>query len=320
MAIMSELLYEQCVAVGALSELENLRVYKNKRIFEDLAYNAIPQDNPVAIILGGQNASGKSTLGKQFLKEYQNAGGITKIEGDALREHHPLFSNFIQDNDKLMTAYTAKDSGRWTARLIEDLARNRCNMLIETTMRSPNIACETARRLHEDGGYDVQVKALVVHYDKSLAGCFKRYEEMKAIIGYGRFVHEHALDAAYAGMSKTLQVLKDQNIVSCIHLYTREQPLFVGDYRTADIVGIVNQERCREFTNEEIKFLHKQWDDIFTMMRSRGAGKEEFSEISERLSVRIQSMITEKYPQTNVNTIINIHHELNQKLRITTHS
>jgi ABC-type molybdenum transport system ATPase subunit/photorepair protein PhrA len=63
---MSELLYEQCVAVGALSELENLHVYKDKKILEDLACNAIPQDKPVAIILGGQNASGKSTLGKQF--------------------------------------------------------------------------------------------------------------------------------------------------------------------------------------------------------------------------------------------------------------
>jgi ABC-type cobalamin/Fe3+-siderophores transport system ATPase subunit len=127
---MSELLYEQCVAVGALSELENLRVYKDKKIFEDLAHNATPQDNPVAIILGGQNASGKSTLGKQFLKEYQNAGGIVKIEGDALREHHPLFSSFIQGDDKLMTAYTAKDSGRWTERLIRDIAISKRNMLI----------------------------------------------------------------------------------------------------------------------------------------------------------------------------------------------
>jgi UDP-N-acetylglucosamine kinase len=316
---MSKLLYEQCVAIGALSELENLRVYKNAKIYKDFSQGVIPQNNPIAIILGGQNGSGKSTLGKQFLEKYQKNGmGIAKVESDALREYHPFFHNFIQDNDKMMPAYTAKDSGRWTARLVEDLARNRCNMLIETTMRSPDVVCETVRRLHEVGKYDVQVKAFVVCYDKSLAGCFKRYEEIKVNRKYGRFVHKHALDAAYAGMPKTLQALKEQNLASYIHLYTREQPLFVGDYRTADIVGIVNRERCREFTDEEVKSLQKQWDGVFTMMRSRGAGKEEFSEISERLSARIQSMITEKYPQTNVNTIINIHHELNQKLRITT--
>jgi predicted ABC-type ATPase len=312
---MSTLLYEQCVTVGALSEFENLNVYKNKRIFEDLAQDVIPQDNPVAIILGGQNASGKSTLGKQFLKKYQNAGGIAKVEGDALREYHPSFLNFVQDNDKLMTAYTAKDSGRWTERLIRDLAASKRNMLIETTLRNPNVATETVKQLHHLAGYDVQVKAFVVHYDKSLAGSFQRYEDMKVKYGFGRFVHAHALDAAYAGMPKTLQALKEQNIASCIHLYTRNHPLFVGDYRTTDIVDIVNQERQREFTTEETKFLHEQWNETFMMMRSRGAGKEEFAEISDRISARIQNMIAEKYPKTNVNTIIDIRNELSQTLQ-----
>ena len=86
---MSALLYDQCVTFCALSDFENLNVYRNKKIFEDTVQGVIPQDNPVAIILGGQNASGKSTLGKQFLKEYQNTGGIAKVEGDALREYHP---------------------------------------------------------------------------------------------------------------------------------------------------------------------------------------------------------------------------------------
>ena len=285
-----------------------------------MAQNVIHQDNPVAIILGGQNASGKSTLGKQFLQEYQNNGmGIAKVEGDALREHHPLFSNFIQNDDKLMTAYTAKDSGRWTERLIRDLAASKRNMLIETTLRNPNVATETVKQLHHLAGYDVQVKAFVVHYDKSLSGCYKRYEKMKAEQGFGRFVHAHALDAAYAGMPKTLQALKEQNIASCIHLYTRNQSLFVGDYRTTDIVDIVNQERRREFTTEEIKFLRDQWKDVFTMMRSRSAGKEEFTEISDRISTRIQTMIAEKYPKTNINTMANIHAEFSnhQKLKTT---
>jgi hypothetical protein len=217
----------------------------------------------------------------------------------------------------MMPAYTAKDSGRWTARLIEDLARNRCNMLVETTMRSPDVACETARRLHDDGGYDVQVKAFVVCYDKSLAGCFKRYEEMKVNEICGRFVHKHALDAAYTGMPKTLQALKEQNIATYIHLYTREQPLFVGDYRTVDIINIVNQERRREFTVEETKFLHDQWNDVFAMMHSRNADKEEFVEITERMSARIQQMTAEQYPQRNINAIIDIRHELIQKLQTT---
>lgn len=313
---MSERLYEQCVLVGALKESESFLIYKNKKIYEAISQGTIPQKNPIAIILGGQNASGKSTLGKQFLKEYQNAGGIAKVESDALREYHPLFPNFVQDNDKLMTAYTAKDSGRWTELLIRDLAASKRNMLIETTLRSPDVVTETVKQLHHLAGYDVQVKAFVVPYDMSLAGSFRRYEDMKVEYSFGRFVHNHALNAAYAGMPKTLQALKEQNIASCIHLYTRKQPLFLEDYQTTDVVNIVNQERRREFTTEETKFLHNQWNETFTMMRSRGAGKEEFTEISDRMSARIQNMIAEKYPKTNVNTIIDIRNEL-KTLQIT---
>ncbi|MDR3133492.1 MAG: zeta toxin family protein [Prevotellaceae bacterium] len=305
---MSELLYERCVAVGALSEIESLRAYKFAKIYEKFSHDAIPQANPVAIILGGQNASGKSTLSKQFLEEYRkNGAGIAKVEGDAFREYHPLFFNFIQDNDKLMAAYTAKDSARWTERLIRDLAESRCNMLIETTLRNPNVVVETVKQLHHTAGYNVLVKAFVVHYDKSLAGCFQRYEEMKATLGYGRFVHDHALNASYTGMPETLQALQKQNIVDSIHLYTREKSLFLGNYRTADIVDIVHQERRREFTPEEIKFLSTQWGEILTMMLARGAKKEEFSEISIRMRNRIQMMISGNYPQANINAMVNIY-------------
>jgi UDP-N-acetylglucosamine kinase len=298
-----------------LSEAENLRVYKNKKIFEDALQSATPQTNPIVIILGGQNASGKSTLGKKFLEECRkNGGSIVRVENDALREYHPLFAAFVQDDEKMMPAYTAKDVGRWTRRLIEDLGRNRYNMLIETTMRSPEVICETARRLHHEAGYDVQVNVFVVSYDKSLVGCFRRYERMQIDYGFGRFVHDHALKAAYAGMPETLQALKAQNVASHIHLRTREQPLFTGDYRTTDIVGIVNQERRREFTAEETAFLRDQWKEVFALMHSRNAGKDEFLEITNRMSDRVQTMVAEEYPQTNINAIVDICHELTQEL------
>ncbi|MDR3235386.1 MAG: zeta toxin family protein [Prevotellaceae bacterium] len=151
--------YNDCVNAGQLSIEENLQIYKKDKIFERTVTNTFPRSRPTAIILGGQNASGKSSLGDQFLKEYKQIGcGIVRIEGDALREYHPKFHEYNLANDKLMAAYTAKDSGEWIRRLIEDTGKSRRNMLIETTLRNPNIVGETARLLHE-GGYDVQIKA-----------------------------------------------------------------------------------------------------------------------------------------------------------------
>jgi len=304
--------YEYCVIAGQLSDKENLRVYRRRGIFEKIADSAIPQKHPVAIILGGQNASGKSTLGEQFFSKYEQQGcGIVRIEGDALRDFHPKFDEYNQFDDKLMVAYTAKDSGIWTSRLIEDAARSRMNMMIETTMRSPDVVGETARRLAKVG-YDVQAKIFVVSYDKSLLGCYDRYEELKSLRGAGRFVHDHSLVAAYEGMPKTLQRLQQEQHCSCIHLYTRTGTLFEGDYRTVDLLEIVQQERRREFTPDEVTFLYERWKIVCEKMIEREATKEEFAEMIRRINNRIQSMITEQYPQTNIDTVMNIYQSISR--------
>ena len=304
--------YEYCVIAGQLSDKENLRVYRRRGIFEKIADSAIPQKHPVAIILGGQNASGKSTLGEQFFSKYEQQGcGIVRIEGDALRDFHPKFDEYNQFDDKLMVAYTAKDSGIWTSRLIEDAARSRMNMMIETTMRSPDVVGETARRLAKVG-YDVQAKIFVVSYDKSLLGCYDRYEELKSLRGAGRFVHDHSLVAAYEGMPKTLQRLQQEQHCSCIHLYTRTGTLFEGDYRTIDLLEIVQQERRREFTPDEVTFLYERWKIVCEKMIEREATKEEFAEMIRRINNRIQSMITEQYPQTNIDTVMNIYQSISR--------
>jgi hypothetical protein len=281
--------FETCVAEGVLPETENLRVYRQREIYENHAKGLIPQEHPVAIILGGQNASGKSTLGKKVWQEYGIKGGIATIEGDALREYHPKFSRYNLENDKLMVAYTAIDSGRWTARLIDDLVQGRYNMIVETTLRDRETVTGMVGKVSKTG-YDVQAKIIVVSYDKSLLGAYDRYETMKQERGFGRFVYDHSLKSTYADMPETLQALKEQGICSRIHLYTREKTLFEGDYRQTDIAALVKQERCRAYTPEEIRFLQTGWEDVGKKMLARGAGKEEFAEVLSRMGNRIEAM------------------------------
>jgi predicted ABC-type ATPase len=307
-------LYEKCVIAGQLSPEMNLRIYREKEIFEKAVAGVVPQKHPVAIILGGQNASGKSTLGEQFLPTYRHTGvGIVRIEGDALRDYHPNFELYNKENDKLMVAYTARDSGEWTRRLIEDAGRSYMNMLIETTMRSPEVVCETARRLH-NAGYNVQVKIIVVSYDQSLIGCYERYETMKVARGAGRFVHEHALTASYTAMPETLLRLQREGLCSCIHLYTREKTLFQNDYHAADLAGIVKQERMREFRPDEAAFLQERWQIVVRQMSQRNANKEEFMEVLGRLENRQQVMIAEKFPQKNRDTITAIYKKIKHQI------
>ena len=298
--------FEKCVADGTLSEIENLRIYHKKNIFRKKSKNLVPQERPIAIVLGGQNASGKSTLGKKFLIDYGKNGGIASVDGDTLRDFHPKFKEYNQGNDKYMAAFTARDSGRWTERLIDDLSRSKCNMIVETTMRNKDVVTNTVEKI-SNRGYDVLAKIFVVSYDKSMLGTYARYEKVKAERNEGRFVFEHSLNAAYNGMPETLQALKEQGKCSCINLYTREGPLFEGDYRTIDIVDIVKKERCREYTPEEIKFLQDGWEKVSEKMFVRGAKKEEYEEIAGRMANRLDAMINEGVAKKNIQTMNDIY-------------
>jgi hypothetical protein len=304
--------FESCVIEGALSDIQNFRIYKDQKIYHHHTKNLFSQERPVAIILGGQNASGKSTAGKRFQKEFAKKGGLADIEGDALRKYHPKFRQYNMENDKMMVAYTARDSGRWTERLIEETARDKYNMLVETTLRNKAVVTGTVEKVSK-AGYEVQAKIFVVSFDKSLLGAYDRYETLKSERGAGRFVHDNALKAAYNGMPETIQALKEQGICSCIHLYTREGTLFEGDYRQTDILSIVNSERCREYTEKEIKFLQDGWKDVGDKMQARGADKDEYVEIANRMADRLEKMKEEKAPAGNISALRDIYNEWKQK-------
>jgi predicted ABC-type ATPase len=252
-------------------------------------------------------------LGKKFWQEYEIKGGIATIDGDALREYHPKFIRYNREKDKLMAAYTAIDSGRWTARLINDLVQGRYNMIVETTLRSREVVAGMVEKVSK-AGYDVQAKVIVVSYDKSLLGSYLRYETVKQERGFGRFVHDHALKAAYAGMPETLQALKEQGICSRIYLYTREKALFEGDYRQTDIAALVKQERCRAYTPEEVRFLQAGWENVGRKMLARGAGKEEFAEVFSRMENRIEAMAKEGVAGENTDAMIHIYRDFNRQI------
>ena len=67
-------------------------LHKVKEIYQEekekLLRNLIPQEKPLAFILGGQPASGKSKLAKEFIGKFSN-DNILFVNGDIYREFHP---------------------------------------------------------------------------------------------------------------------------------------------------------------------------------------------------------------------------------------
>ena len=291
------------------ANLHKLSFEDNQAIFEgiknDVLKTQIPQKHPQCVILGGPPASGKSTLADPFITDE-----AVWINIDELRQRHPSWDSLNMMNDKYTAFYTNADAGIWYELLIRESVANKYNIIIENTFGDKDVCLYLCDNLSL-AGYDVHIKGMVVSYDKILLGSYKRYEINKAGTGYGRFVLSYSIDGAYKKFPDTIVALQKQGKVKSIELHSRSEPIFTGDYHTAQFNEIIYNEYVKQYTIDDEYFVTDGWADVIRLMKNRNASRREFCFLSDRLEFCIQLMKEEKYPEKNIQIINNIHQQCN---------
>jgi hypothetical protein len=262
-----------------LSEVENLAIFsqiKEERIPEELQ----SQKNPLFIIIGGQPGAGKSRLGKTIQNSLTSKNKALLIDVDKLREYHPQYKVINKNNDKFSALYTGTDAGKWSELLLRSAASEKYNIVYESTLKNKDTICLMIQSFSKSG-YDVSLQVMVVKPEISQVSTYLRYELLKNVQGYGRFVIPKYHDDSVANIPRTLQAIKEQGLVSKIELYTRDKPLFQGDYKKEDIVAIANIEYKRALTPEEKQYIRESWDDVRRLMLKRGCQVDELKRIDK---------------------------------------
>ena len=121
------------------------------------------ENYPLATMIGGQPGSGKSELTK-YLKS-QNENTIT-IDGDYIREFHPHLEEIVKEYGMEYPKATQPFVNRAVEQLIDDLSRDKYNLIIEGTLRDINVPIKTARMLDER---DYLVELYIVATNKELS-------------------------------------------------------------------------------------------------------------------------------------------------------
>ena len=158
------------------SEMEFDVIYKalKRCAIED----AFPSKIPKAIILGGQPGAGKSSLITRLKMEKDN--NIIVISGDDFRKEHPHFDKLYVKYGDAYVNHTQKFSSQVTERLIDELSKEKYNLIIEGTLRTAAVPINTARLL-KSRGYNVELAVMAVPPILSYVGTIERYEKMKEI-------------------------------------------------------------------------------------------------------------------------------------------
>lgn len=195
------------------SDVEQIFDEKKESFFQ----NVLPSKEPIAILLGGQSACGKSTLLSAVKVDHPERAFLS-INGDLYRTFHPEHNKLIQDAQRY-SSETQIFSNVFTEKLIDEAIKRNCNIIVEGTMRNPDVPMRTSQYL-KDAGYKVEVYAIAAPAAITQLGIYNRFQEEINSKGVGRLAELSIHDSAINGLSKSLDTLYSQKAVDKISIHS----------------------------------------------------------------------------------------------------
>lgn len=196
-----------------LHKVEEIYLRERKDLLSDLT----PQEKPLAFILGGQPASGKSKLAKEFMGNFSN-DNILFVNGDIYREFHPNRQELI-NNPFSYSKETQIFSNVFTENLIREAIENKYNIMVEGTMRNPQVPYNTAK-IFKENGYEVEILAISAPSVFTELGLYNRYQEEINFQGWGRLAEIESHNSAVTRILSSLDLLYNEKTADKIHLYS----------------------------------------------------------------------------------------------------
>ena len=234
-------------------EVEAIFEQKKDGLFEDIN---ISSQKPIAIILGGQPACGKSTLINVAKKDHPNLDFLT-VNGDLYRQFHPN-KELIKDPIKYPIE-TQIFSSVFTEKLIEEAIKRKCNIIIEGTMRNPDVPLKTAQKF-KDAGFTVEAYIIAAPKEFTQLGLYNRYQEEVLSKGQGRLADIDSHNKAINGLMKSANQLYSDKAVDKISIHTylakeriKDFNLVNGEWSCKSMPSIfIDESRAKQMKNKEI--------------------------------------------------------------------
>lgn len=222
-----------------LSEEEHNKIYKE--IEKEVFVNSTPQDEPIAIIVGGQPGCGKGGV-IAYTKNQVEANGkcIILITTDEYKPYHP---NAIEIARKYPTEYVEiveQDAGPWTGSIMKKAIDDKHNFIFEGTLKNDRIL-DRIQELKQNG-FNVTVRVLAVPRLESLLTVHERYEKQMEVLTYGRLISIEHHNKAYDGIPAVVDKIEKSGLCT-VEVYLR------GDEIGKPVKVYSSKEKNERFSN-----------------------------------------------------------------------
>ena len=200
-----------------LSEEEHNKIYKE--IEKEVFVNSTPQDEPIAIIVGGQPGCGKGGV-IAYTKNQVEANGkcIILITTDEYKPYHPNAIEIARNYPTEYVEIVEQDAGPWTGSIMKKAIDDKHNFIFEGTLKNDRIL-DRIQELKQNG-FNFTVRALAVPRLESLLTVHERYEKQMEVLTYGRLISIEHHNKAYDGIPAVVDKIEKSGLCT-VEVYLR---------------------------------------------------------------------------------------------------
>lgn len=220
----------------ALTDQERARVFADVILPFELR-NLHKAKHPAVRYIGAQPGAGKSTWQSQIMTALQEIDGqrtSIEINNDRYRVHHPRYIELRERDEVMASFYTNEDCAYWIDRALNVAFEQRPHVLLESSLRRPEVVLATIKRAHEHG-FSSALDIIVAHEFESRLSIAQRYLDSVEGEGRGRYVLRSTHDESYHRLPDILlQLAAPKGGFEVITVYARTGKLLYRHFRGDD--------------------------------------------------------------------------------------
>lgn len=231
--------------------------------------DSIPQEKRCVVFLGGQPGAGKST----FVDQDDVFLHYIKINGDEYRKFHPYFKEIATYDIDNMPERTQSFVNECVERLINDLSDEGYNLIIEGTLRNPQITISTCNQLKEKG-YRADLYVMAVDATTSWKATINRAKLSRNVGSTPRLVPIDKYNFIVNHLVNSVDIIEKSECFDYIHVVDRDsKELYPCENKTAAEVLEEQMDVKKwnsEFEDTADAFIETKMEILQAQRRKRG--------------------------------------------------
>lgn len=212
--------------------------------------DAVPQDQPVVIVVAGPAGAGKSRLCKLLLAVLARRGGAVLIGRDLYKKAHPQYDDLMRDDDLTAGVRVRPDVLRWQAEVEAHVRREGFDAVLEAPIADLAEAIATTRTWRT-AGYRIEVVALATSEAEAQLSGLDRYLTQVDEEGVGRSVSWGNLDQCTRNLPLFLEAVEAERLADQVMVVRRGLHALYRNELTADGTSWREEEGAPEALTAE---------------------------------------------------------------------